>query len=319
MASSSITRNDDQKCVYRSIDSDGIRVLWEVTSACNLKCDFCLVEIKRRHMPIEQALAVARDLVDAGADKFLISGGEPLLYPGIETLIEYLIGRDVLVKLLTNGTVPNERVFDLIRRTPSMEVSLSIQTVDEAAADRIFRREGAFRRIVQTIDELPRERLNIITAVSTMNAGALEEVIDWVAAKAIPCISLTNIFKDPSSPARFRGDCRDYRIEGERTAALFALVERKRTQYRGRMVIRTTQFRGSDAERCGAGRSVLYLDSTGCLLPCTLTENDALREIVRGMTIPEVVRYYRETLPAVPASSCVPLLSIAARPVPVGA
>jgi MoaA/NifB/PqqE/SkfB family radical SAM enzyme len=314
----SVTRNADQKCVYRSIDSDGIRVLWEVTSACNLKCDFCLVAIKRRPLPLERTLAIARDLVACGAHKFLISGGEPLLYPGIETLIEDLVERGVLVKLLTNGTVPNERVFALIRRTPTMEVSLSIQTVEEPAADRIFGRAGAFRRVEQTIDELPRERLNVICAVSTMNEHALEDVIDWVAEKGIPCVSLTNIFKDPSSRSRFREDCRDYAIAADRWTALFELVERKRAQYDGRLVIRTTQFRGGDGERCGAGRSVLYLDSTGCLLPCTLTENEALRERVRTMTIPEVVRFYRETLPAVPPSSCVPLFRIAERPVAVG-
>jgi MoaA/NifB/PqqE/SkfB family radical SAM enzyme len=314
----SVTRNVDQTCVYRSIDSDGIRVLWEVTSTCNLKCDFCLVEIKRRPLPLERTLAIARDLVACGARKFLISGGEPLLYPGIEALLEYLVAQDVLVKLLTNGTVPNERVFDLIRSTPTMEVSLSIQTVDELAADRIFRRDGAFRRIAQTIDELPRARLNVICAVGTMNEGGLEAVIDWVAAKGVPCVSLTNIFKDPSSRSRFRDDCRDYALAADRWAALFALVERKRAQYDGRLVIRTTQFHGSHEERCGAGRSVLYLDSTGCLLPCTLTENEALRERVRDMSIPEIVRFYRETLPALPASSCVPLFRIAERPAVAG-
>jgi MoaA/NifB/PqqE/SkfB family radical SAM enzyme len=317
MTVQSITRNEDQICCYRSIDSDGVRVLWEVTSACNLKCDFCLVEIKRKPVPVERAIAMAADLIDGGVHKFIVSGGEPLVYKGIEELLEYLVGRGVLVKLLTNGTVPNERVFDLIRSAPGMEVSFSLHTVDEAAADAIFRRAGAFRRIAQTIEELPRERMNIITAVGTMNTGAVEEVIDWVADRGIPCISVINIFKDPSSPARFRDDCRDYRIEAARVASLLELVERKREEYRGRMVIRTTQFQGTGEERCGAGRSVLYLDSTGCLLPCTLTENAALRDRVRDMPIAEVLRYYREELPALPPSSCVPLFQLTGRHEPV--
>jgi MoaA/NifB/PqqE/SkfB family radical SAM enzyme len=316
MSVRSITRNEDQVCCYRSIDSSGARVLWEITSACNLKCDFCLVEIKRKPVPIERALAMAADLIDGGVDKFIVSGGEPLVYKGIETLLEYLVGRDVLVKLLTNGTVPNERVFDLVRSTPGMEVSLSLHTVVEADADAIFRREGAFRSIARTIDQLPRERMNIITAVGTMNVGVVEDVIDWVADRGIPCISVINIFKDPSSPARFRDDCRDYRIETDRVAALFELIERKREQYRGRMAIRTTQFRGTGEERCGAGRSVLYLDSTGCLLPCTLTENTELRERVRGMPIPEILRYYRDELSDMPDSSCVRLFQIADRQAP---
>jgi MoaA/NifB/PqqE/SkfB family radical SAM enzyme len=317
----SVTRNTDQKCVYRSIDSDGIRVLWEVTSACNLKCDFCLVAIKRRPVPLERALSMASDLIDCGADKFLISGGEPLLYPGIEELLQYLVGRGVLVKLLTNGTVPNQRVYELIRASTNMEVSLSVQTIDETRADAIFKRSGAFAAIGRTIDALPHERLNIIAAVSTMNYDEVEDVIDWVAARGVPCVSLTNIFKDPTSVARFRDDCRDYRIDAAQVEALFELVERKRIEYAGRLVIRTTQFRGGAEEHCGAGRSVLYLDSTGCLLPCTLTDNRAFYERIGRLGIKDTVRYYREQLPALPASSCVPLFQIEqrhARPLAVG-
>jgi MoaA/NifB/PqqE/SkfB family radical SAM enzyme len=306
----SITRNEDQVCCYRSINSDGIRVLWEVTSACNLKCDFCLVEIKRKPVPVERALQMASDLIDCGVEKFIVTGGEPLVYKGIDELLDYLASRDVLVKLLTNGTIHNEHVFGLVQNTPAMEVSLSLQTVVPERADRIFRRAGAFARIVETIAILPKERLNIITAVSTMNQDEVEDVIDWVADKGIPCISVINIFKDPSSPARFRDDCRDYRIETGRVRALFELVERKRAQYRGRMVIRTTQFHGSGEEQCGAGRSVLYMDSTGCLLPCTLTENSAFRERAQGMSIKEAVRYYRDELPSLPDSSCVQLLKL---------
>ena len=72
------------------MESQGTRVLWELTSACNLKCDFCLVEIKGRHLPIDSALAIADELVEARVDKVLLSGGEPLLHPGAEAVIRRL-------------------------------------------------------------------------------------------------------------------------------------------------------------------------------------------------------------------------------------
>ncbi len=304
MTTHSVVRDEDQFCIYRSVESQGTRVLWELTSACNLKCDFCLVEIKGRHLAVEPALAIADQLVAARVDKVLLSGGEPLLHPGAEAIIRRLSSSDVLVKLLTNGTVHHPGVFDLIRASDSIEVSLSLPTVDPVEADRIFGRPDTLAKIAATIDALPKARLNVICAVSRLNFDAVEDVVDWVAAAGVPCLSLTDIFKDPASPARFRDDCRDLRIDDGQRAQLFDLVARKRDQYRGRLVIRTTQFVLQPNERCMAGRTVFYVDAMGAVSPCTVTDNRIWREAVQGMTVGEAVAWYRANLPETPPSSC---------------
>lgn len=305
----SLYRNEDQKCCYRAIDSRGTRVLWEITSACNVECDFCLVEKKHRTIPLSRALELAGTLIDAGVEKFLLSGGEPLLYPAIEPLLDYLVERNVLVKLLTNGTVHLPRVFDLIRRTPSMEVSLSIQSIDEATSDRIFKRPGSWAKLLDTIRLLPRDRLNIITTFSTMNRQEVESVIDWVAAQGIRCLSITNVFQETTAPARFMENCLVYKAEEREIAKFFELLDRKRAEYRDRLIIRTTQFTGAPTETCEAGRSVLYIDATGALLPCTLTQNAPYRALNETLSVTELLAYYRERLPALPPSSCVPLFT----------
>lgn len=304
MTTQSVVRDEDQFCVYRSVESHGTRVLWELTSACNLKCDFCLVEIKGRHLPVDDALTIAGELVAAGVDKVLLSGGEPLLYPGIEAVMRRLAGAGVLVKLLTNGTIDHPGVFDLIRASGSIEVSLSLPTVDPLEADLIFKRPGTLAKITATIDALPKGRLNVICAVSTLNAGAVESVVDWVAASGVACLSLTDIFKDPNSPARFRDDCRDLRIDEEQRRQLFDLVAAKRAQYRGRLAIRTTQFNVQPGERCMAGRTVFYIDPMGVVSPCTVTDNTIWREAVKGMTAEEAIEFYRSTITGAPPSSC---------------
>jgi MoaA/NifB/PqqE/SkfB family radical SAM enzyme len=304
----SILQTEDQICCYRSITSAGTRVLWEITSACNLRCDFCLVEIKQTQLSLERALAIADALVARRVDKVLLSGGEPLVFKGIEQAIGRLVEGGVLVKLLTNGTVANETVFRMIEADPTFEVSLSILSVRPEKADRIFRRPGAWSRLCATLDRLPSRQVNIITACNTENEDEIEEIIDWVAARGIPGISVINVFKDPSSPARFRDDCRDYRIPDAHIERLRSRVASKRAEYEGRLVIRTTQFWGCGGETCGAGRSVLYIDALGRLLPCTLTDNRVWRERTAGLDIGAAMDLYARELPELPASSCVPLL-----------
>ena len=305
---SSILQTEDQICCYRSITSTGTRALWEITSACNLRCDFCLVEIKRSQIGLTQAIGIADALIDNGVDKILLTGGEPLVYKHILPLLRHLLDRGVLVKLLTNGTVHDEGVFRLIEETPSLEVSMSILSVRPEKADAIFRREGAWAKLVATLDRLPLRQINIITAVQTENQEEIGEIVDWVAARGIPGISVINVFKDPSSPARFRDDCRDYRIEEERIEALFALIAAKRREHAGRLVIRTTQFRGCGGEACGAGHSVLYVDALGRVLPCTLTDNAAWRARVAGLSVADSIAMYRREITGLPPSSCTHLL-----------
>ncbi len=304
MATRSVVRDEDQFCVYRSVQSEGTRVLWELTSACNLKCDFCLVEIKGRHLATEATLAIADELIAARVDKVLLSGGEPLLHPGAEDVMRRLVQADVLVKLLTNGTIERPAVFDLIRSTPAIEVSVSVPTTDPVEADRIFGRSGSLARIAATIEALPKDRLNVICAVSQLNVDAVEAVIDWVAAAGVPCLSLTDIFKDPASPARFRDDCRDLRIDARQVRELLALVTRKRAEHHGRLAIRTTQFVAQPDETCMAGRTVFYLDPMGVVSPCTLTDNRLWRDAVAGMGVREAIEFFRATLREAPPSSC---------------
>jgi MoaA/NifB/PqqE/SkfB family radical SAM enzyme len=285
-----------------------VRVLWEITSACNLRCDFCLVEMKRKPVTLDRALAMADELIERRVDKVLLSGGEPLLFRGVEQVMRRLVDGGVLVKLLTNGTVENEAVFRMIEEDPGIEVSLSVLSVRPEKADAIFRRAGAWAKLCATLDRLPPAQVNIITAVSTENYDEVEEILDWAAARGIPGISVINVFKDPTSPARFRDDCRDYTIERSRADALFDRLAAKRAEYAGRMVIRTTQFRGCGGEECGAGRSVLYIDSLGRLLPCTLTDNTVWRERADGLGIGEAMDMYAREIDGLPASSCVPLL-----------
>ena len=304
----SILQTEDQICCYRSISSSGVRVLWEITSACNLRCDFCLVEIKRKQVSLERALQIADELVARRVDKVLLSGGEPLVFKGVDQVIRRLSEGGVLVKLLTNGTVNNETVFRMIEADPTFEVSLSILSVRPEKADAIFRQPGAWAKLCATLDRLPPKQVNIITACSTENEAEIEEIIDWVAARGIPGISVINVFKDPSSPARFRDDCRDYRIEPSHVEGLFARLAKKRAEHAGRLVIRTTQFRGCGGETCGAGKSVLYIDALGRPLPCTLTDNLAWRARVAGLSVGEAMDLYARELPELPPSSCADLL-----------
>ncbi len=98
------------------------------TDACNLRCKACLnftTYIKKfKHQPIEK-LKKEIDLYFRNVDYtglFFISGGEPLLYPKLAELIEYIESNydDKIyeIGIVTNGTIiPSKEVIDCLENS----------------------------------------------------------------------------------------------------------------------------------------------------------------------------------------------------------
>jgi len=123
------------------IDPNGRRVDYlriSVTDRCNERCLYCLPEHYSNWLPRaevlrdEELLAVAQTAVALGFRKFRVTGGEPLVRPGVVDFIRALIAlRGVeSVQLTTNGTrLPflAQPLFDAgLRR-----VNVSLDALDE--------------------------------------------------------------------------------------------------------------------------------------------------------------------------------------------
>jgi len=94
------------------LDWDGMVVMVLYTPGCNLKCPFChnweLMENPDRY-PVKSWEAIKAKLEEHSdfLDGVCITGGEPLLEPDIEELMGNIKAMGKLVKLDTNGTLPD--------------------------------------------------------------------------------------------------------------------------------------------------------------------------------------------------------------------
>jgi cyclic pyranopterin phosphate synthase len=124
------------------IDPSGRRVDYlriSVTDRCNERCLYCLPEHYSDWLPRaeilrdDELLAVARTAVALGFKKFRVTGGEPLVRPGVAEFIQRLTALPGVesVQLTTNGT----RLPELAR--PLFEaglrrINISLDTLDAA-------------------------------------------------------------------------------------------------------------------------------------------------------------------------------------------
>ena len=70
---------------------------WQITSNCNRMCPYCFGPSGVADLPISESKHVVDILEKLGAKQIGITGGEPLLYPHIAELIEYIFAKGMSV------------------------------------------------------------------------------------------------------------------------------------------------------------------------------------------------------------------------------
>jgi radical SAM protein with 4Fe4S-binding SPASM domain len=134
----------------------------EVTGACNLACEMCLVRYRPKLGKSEGAMsfAIFKNIVDElpALEKITLQGlGEPLLAPDLFEMIEYAAARGVRMGFNTNGTfLTRERAERLVK----VGLDWLHISVDGATAETYesIRHGSSFERV----------RKNVIGLVETM-------------------------------------------------------------------------------------------------------------------------------------------------------
>jgi len=129
---------------------------------CNLSCVYCVAgedDLKQANtvpaggsLTVDQLLAIIRRLHgQLGLDHIRLTGGEPLLYPGLTTLIRGIRDAGIAsVRLTTNGFLLERQAANL-KEAGLDALNVSLDAVDEEIFFRISRRHSA-GRIVRGID-----------------------------------------------------------------------------------------------------------------------------------------------------------------------
>lgn len=105
-------------------------VVWETTLDCNARCVHCYSDALfgrgPQFWPLDEALELVDQIADAGVMILALSGGEVLIRPDWERIIEHAVGRGLRVTLATNGLLVNANVAARLARLGVFNVSVSL-------------------------------------------------------------------------------------------------------------------------------------------------------------------------------------------------
>lgn len=172
--------------------------------ACNQECVFCASDKTRKNSKVIVELEQFRELLkkDRGPHKrIILSGGEPLIHPGIEKIINMAAGSYREVVLMTNGVLLAERstVFRLLGQGGVTEVTVPIYGADAAVHDRFTRNKGSFARLIQAmgnISEIPGVKLHLKFLFSKPTLDENIKILESIKKGKIPSpdfLSLTHL------------------------------------------------------------------------------------------------------------------------------
>ena len=123
----------------------------ELTYACPLHCVYCSnpVDFTRHEDALDAAdwRRVLREAERLGVVQVNFTGGEPLLRPDLEALVEEARSLDLYSNLITSGIPLARERLERLRRLGLDNVQVSIQDARPDASDRIAGREAFHRKI----------------------------------------------------------------------------------------------------------------------------------------------------------------------------
>ncbi|HUZ82437.1 MAG TPA: adenosyl-hopene transferase HpnH [Gaiellaceae bacterium] len=151
--------------------------------ACNLACPGCgkiqyPTEILRQRLTPEDAFAA---IEESGAPMVSIAGGEPLLHPQIEQIVEGLMARKRVVYLCTNAVLLR-RKMERFKPNPYFSWVVHLDGLKERH-DEAVDRPGVFEEAVEAIREAKRRGFRVTTNstfFSTDSPKTVREVLNFL-------------------------------------------------------------------------------------------------------------------------------------------
>lgn len=237
-----------------------------MTNDCNMRCPHCFVSaglVEKQELKVDEILKAIETIEKInGPTDIVVSGGEPLIHPGIMQLLKGLKGHNV--SLFTNGTLINEDNYRTIADC-CQEVQISFEGVTQTVYEGI-RGRGNYNKALHAIELLKTTGIQITLAI-TILPSTVEDIREHL-------ISFVNSFEYDKLEIRLNDDIE---MTGNALTMDFTGFEKYEVDKMMLSLVAQLQDMGitkaSSSGRnvkfknCGIGTNIV-IDANGRIYPC---------------------------------------------------
>jgi len=131
-------------------------VMLDVTWSCNQRCGFCYQpahQSRRGHPTTEILVAIVRRIAEWGVAEVLYLGGEPLLHPGIEEVLQTGASLGLRQRLVTNGSCLDSALAQRLSRI-GLGIGVSFHGSTARTQDVLAGRSGSFESAMAALEAI---------------------------------------------------------------------------------------------------------------------------------------------------------------------
>ena len=190
-----------RKAVHDKVPLSGT---FELSPVCNLSCRMCYVrksvqEVQNSQRPImtkEEWLETARQMQKEGTLFLLLTGGEPLLWPGFFDLYEQLHEMGFQISINTNGTLIDEEAVRRFRKHAPVRLNITLYGASDDTYYRLCGVHGMYARVVRGIRMLKEAgiQVRINVSVTPLNAKDIDPILAFADSLDISAQASTYMF-----------------------------------------------------------------------------------------------------------------------------
>ncbi|WP_422661880.1 GTP 3',8-cyclase MoaA [Pannus brasiliensis] len=284
---------------------------------CNFRCQYCMPEdaeldyvLRQDLLTTEEIIALVREVfIPVGFRNFRLTGGEPLLHPGVVEIVRSIAAlpetRDL--SLTTNGYLL-DNLAEKLYGAGLRRINISLDSLDPETFDRIVGRRGRWQRTwtgIQKAREVGFDPLKLnVVVIPGVNDAEVEDLAaltldrDWhVRFIEFMPIGNAELFQErawiPSEELRARIRSRwglqEGSVRGNGPADVFRIPGARGT------IGFISQMSECFCDRCNR----LRLSADGWLRPCLLNETgqiDLKTALRQGVSTSELRRKVRELI-----------------------
>jgi MoaA/NifB/PqqE/SkfB family radical SAM enzyme len=254
-----------------------------ITQRCNLRCIYCFPNSPKRQreeeFSKEEIFRIVDELYDMGTRYITLLGGEPLIRKDFGEIVDYMVGKHMMVETGTNGYFTKRHLESL------KKLSVVCHSIDGNEEDHDKNRgQGSFKKVIESMELCLANDIPIqMRAVFTKNnVGSLEFLLK-LAERYKTSLGLAEeaIVKDednayamtPEELREFWKRVREYKSKGYGVDKSFGLLD-KIIEYPLEIPVHKIFRegdelpRGYNYSRCNLSNGYMFLDSNGMVYPC---------------------------------------------------
>ena len=206
------------------------KIYMEITTSCNMQCLYCYNDSgkKNYYMSFLELKKIMDAFLTNGISSVGISGGEPLLHPEFEKIMEYLVNKDCSKVVVTNGLLaPQKLTKFLLSPEAKTDIQLSLDGGSASVNDQI-RGVGHYQLVVDYMKLLAEQGYKTGLArmtISRINQKEVESFIDL-------CLQYFMMLKDLFLQYSPYCSLTEYSIEKNSNDEFIYLIKSKNDGYR---------------------------------------------------------------------------------------